>query len=152
MSTSAVLVAVPNVMLNSLHLLSTYSITARRLLDYVMQGKITEADSPTIHLDATPSGLSVPPPPSPRPFFTPNALSATTLPIYPGLGQALNNAGMHTQWPRELVQRQSKLKLVSVRCSSFHPINNMKLLKKTHYSPTNHHQMASSFLHPPPEY
>jgi len=28
-------------------------------------------------------------------FFTSNALSAATLPIYPGLGQAQNNAGLH---------------------------------------------------------
>jgi len=27
-----------------------------------------------------------------------NALSATTLPIYAGLGQAPNNAGLHTWW------------------------------------------------------
>jgi len=26
-----------------------------------------------------------------------NAFFAATLPIYPGLGQALNNAGLHTQ-------------------------------------------------------
>ena len=32
------------------------------------------------------------------PIFTPNALSAATLPIYPGLGQAPNNAGLHTRW------------------------------------------------------
>ena len=50
----------------------------------MMQGKITEANAPTIRLDATPSGLSdlyqyYPP-------FTPNALSAATLAFYPGLG------------------------------------------------------------------
>ena len=28
----------------------------------------------------------------------PNALSDATLTIYPGLGQALNNAGLHSQW------------------------------------------------------
>jgi len=27
-----------------------------------------------------------------------NALSVTTFPIYPGLGQALDNAGLQTQW------------------------------------------------------
>jgi len=58
---------------------------------------MTQADAPTICLDATPSGLSVPPPPS-FPYFMPNALSATTLPIYLGLRQAPNNAGLHTQW------------------------------------------------------
>jgi len=29
-------------------------------------------------------------------IFMPNALSTATLPIYPGLGQAMNNAGLHT--------------------------------------------------------
>jgi len=33
-----------------------------------------------------------------NPIFTTNALSAATLPIYPGLVQALNNPGLHTQW------------------------------------------------------
>jgi len=94
----AVLIAVlTTVMQNLLHPLSTSSITASCLLDFMVQGKITEADAQTIHLDATPSGLSVPPPPS-SPIFTPNAISAATLPIYPGLRQALNNAGLHTQW------------------------------------------------------
>jgi len=31
------------------------------------------------------------------PIFMLNAFFAATLPIYPGLGQALNNAGLHTQ-------------------------------------------------------
>jgi len=30
--------------------------------------------------------------------FMPNALAAAILPIHPGLGQAPNNAGLHTQW------------------------------------------------------
>jgi len=53
-------VTVPTVMQNSLHHLSTSSITVRRLLEFMVQGKITEADALTIRLDATPSGLSVP--------------------------------------------------------------------------------------------
>jgi len=32
------------------------------------------------------------------PHFTLNAISVATIPIYPGLGQAPNNAGLHTQW------------------------------------------------------
>jgi len=52
-------------------------------------GKITEAGVPTILLDATPSGPSMPPPPS-SPNFMPDALPAATLPIYAGLGQAPN--------------------------------------------------------------
>jgi len=61
------------------------------------RGKITEADAPTIRLDATLFRLLVPPPPS-SPIFMLNALSAATLPIYPSLGQAPNNAGVHAQW------------------------------------------------------
>ena len=65
---------------------------ARRnlLLDYTMQGKITEADTPTIQLSATPYGLISDPPPSPPPIFMQDALPAATLPIYPGLCQAPN--------------------------------------------------------------
>jgi len=39
------------------------------LLGFMVQGKITEADTLPIRLDATPSGISVPPPPSSRPFL-----------------------------------------------------------------------------------
>ena len=59
------------------------------LLDFTVQGKISEADTLTIPLGATPSGLINDPPPS-SPIFTPDALPAATLPIYPGLGQAPN--------------------------------------------------------------
>jgi len=44
---------------------------------------------PTIWLDATPSGPSMPPPTS-SPNFMLDALPAATLPIYPGSGQAPN--------------------------------------------------------------
>jgi len=47
----------------------------------MVQGKITEADKPTIWLGATPSILISDPPPSP--IFMPDAL-------HPGLGQAPN--------------------------------------------------------------
>ena len=76
----AVLVAVPTVMQNSLRPLSTSSITARHLLDFTVQGKITEADSPTVHLDDTPYGLWCPHLHY-LAIFTPSALSAATLPI-----------------------------------------------------------------------
>ena len=79
--------------MNSLHPLSTSSFIARHLLIT----NITEADAQTICLDATPSGLSVPHLHHPS-VFMPNGLSAATLPIYPGLGQPPNNAGLHTQW------------------------------------------------------
>jgi len=54
------MVEVPTVTRNPLHPLSTSSTTARHLLDFMVQGRITEANAPIIHLDATPSGLSVP--------------------------------------------------------------------------------------------
>jgi len=79
------------------HPLSTDSIIALHLLDFMVQGKITEADAPKNRLDATPTRLSVAPPPS-SPIFMPNGLSAATLQVYPGLGQAPSNAGFHSQW------------------------------------------------------
>jgi len=57
------------------------------LLDFMVQGEISEADIPTVRLGATPSGLISDPPPS-SPIFTPDALPAKTLPVYRGLGQA----------------------------------------------------------------
>jgi len=58
-------------------------------LDFMVQWKITEADTPTIQLGASPSALISDSPPS-SPILMPDALTATTLPIYPGLGQAPN--------------------------------------------------------------
>jgi len=55
----------------------------------MVQGKILGADIPTIRLGATASGLISDPPPS-SPIFMTDALPATTLPVYPGLGQAPN--------------------------------------------------------------
>jgi len=93
------MVTVPTVTQNSLQPLSAFSIVDCHLLGFMEQGKITEADAPTICLDGTPSGLSVPPGHLHRPpIITPNALSVATLPIYPALGQARNNVGLHTQW------------------------------------------------------
>jgi len=57
-SMPAVLVTVPTVKQKSLHPLSTSSITARHLLDFMVQGKITQADAPIICLDTTASRLS----------------------------------------------------------------------------------------------
>jgi len=53
-----------------------------------VKGKITEADTPTFRLGATPCGLCDPPPSSP--IFMLDALYAATLPVYPDLGQAPN--------------------------------------------------------------
>jgi len=55
----------------------------------MVQGKITEADIPTIWMGATPSGLISNPPPHPH-IFMPDAVPAANLPIYPDLEQALN--------------------------------------------------------------
>jgi len=52
----------------------------------MVQGKIT--DTPAIQLGITPSELISDR--LHRPIFTPDALAAATLPIYPGLGQAPN--------------------------------------------------------------
>ena len=90
------MVTILTVTQNSLHPLATSSIIARHLLDFIVREKITEADAPTIRLDATPSTLSMPAPPH-SPILMPNALSAATIPIYPAFGQAPNNAGLHTQ-------------------------------------------------------
>jgi len=49
---------------------------------FMVQGKITEADTLTVWLGSTPSGLiSLHHPP----IFTPDSLPAATLPLYPGL-------------------------------------------------------------------
>ena len=56
-----------------------------------------EAQAPTVRVDATPSNLTVFPPPS-FPHFTPNALPVETLAICPGLGKAPNYAGLYTRW------------------------------------------------------
>ena len=65
------------------------------LLDFMVQSKITEADTPTVQLGATPSKLVSDPPPS-SPHFNAGCPSAPTLPIYPCLGQAQEYAGLHT--------------------------------------------------------
>jgi len=68
---------------------------ARRniLLDFVVQGKTTDVDTPTIRLGATPSGLISNPPPSSS-HFTLDALPGATLSIYPGLGTGIKYAGL----------------------------------------------------------
>jgi len=51
----------------------------------MVQGKITEVDTPTVQLGATRSELiSESPPSPPPPIFMPDALPAATLAIYPG--------------------------------------------------------------------
>ena len=63
----------------------------------MVQGKITEVDTLTVQLGATPAKPISEPPPS-SPIFMPDALPAVTFPIYPGLGQAQEYAGLHTLW------------------------------------------------------
>jgi len=58
----------------------------------MVQGKITEADSSTIRPNPLHLHYRFPNSIISLPIFTPNALSAATLPIYPGLVQASNNA------------------------------------------------------------
>jgi len=58
---------------------------------------ITEVDTPTVQLGATPSELSARHLHHP-PIFTPDALPAATLPIYPGLGEGQEYAGLQTLW------------------------------------------------------
>jgi len=55
----------------------------------MVQGRITEADTPTILLGATPSRLISDPSPT-SPLFMPDAFPVATLPLYPGLRQAPN--------------------------------------------------------------
>jgi len=50
---------------------------------FMVQGKITEADTLTIRMGATQSGLISDSPPS-SPIFMPDALPASTLLLYPG--------------------------------------------------------------------
>jgi len=103
----AVLVAVhvPTVTQNLLHPLSTSSITAHHLLDFMLHGKITEIThqqsvwTPSHPFDRCPH-LHYPP------HFYAEALSAAILPSYPGLGQAPNNAGLHMI--SSLVKKQAR--------------------------------------------
>jgi len=64
----------------------------------MVQGEITEVDTPTVQLGVTPSELISEPPQS-SPIFTPDALPAATLSIYPGLGHAQEYAGLHRAYP-----------------------------------------------------
>jgi len=52
--------------------------------------KITQADAPTIRMDCYPIQTNWCPTSTIPTIFTPDALPDTTLPIYPGLGQAPN--------------------------------------------------------------
>jgi len=62
--------------------LSGCASARRNLLDFMVQGKITEADTTTIWMGATPSGLISDLPPS-SPLFMPDALPAAPYHIIP---------------------------------------------------------------------
>ena len=61
-----------------------------------------KADTPTVQLGATPSGLIIDPPVS-SPIFTLDAPLAATLPIYPGLGQVPSWLAYPVSWLHTLV-------------------------------------------------
>jgi len=63
----------------------------------MVQGKITEADKPTVRLGATPSGLISDPPPS-FPRFYAGCPSCHNPPNLSWLGTCTKYAGLHTQW------------------------------------------------------
>jgi len=67
-------------------------------LDLVVQGKITEADTPTIRLGASPSGLMSDPPAS-SPILYTGCPSCCNLPSLSWLGTGTKYAGLLTQWP-----------------------------------------------------
>jgi len=63
----------------------------------MVQGKVSEADTPTIRLGATPFGLISDPPPS-SPHFYAGCPSCHNPPNLSWLGTGTKYAGLHTQW------------------------------------------------------
>ena len=63
------------------------------LLDFVVQGKITEADTPTIQTNWRPTSIT----PPPRHFYA-GCPFCRNLPILSWLGTGTKCAGLHTQW------------------------------------------------------
>jgi len=63
----------------------------------MVQGEISEADTLTIRLGATPSGLISNPPPS-SPHFYARCPSCRNPPNLSWLGTGTKYAGLHTQW------------------------------------------------------
>jgi len=63
--------------------------TFHHILDFLVQKmKITRTDAPAIQMDCHPIQTNLCPISAIATIFTPYALPGTTLPIYPGLGQA----------------------------------------------------------------
>jgi len=123
------------------------------LLDFMVQGEISEADTPTIQLDTTPSGLINNPPPSSLQFFA-RCPSCRNPPNLSWLGTGTKYAGLHTQWlpvehkllyfngqsPGELVlansssvvflhmfQKRTCHRFLSARCPSCHQTNSVNI-------------------------
>jgi len=66
-------------------------------LDFIVPGEISEADTPTIQLSATPSGLISDPPPS-SPYFYAGYCSCHKHPNLSWLGIGTKYAVLLTQW------------------------------------------------------
>ena len=64
---------------------------------FMVQGMITEADTPTIQLGATPTGLISNPPPT-SPHFYAGCPSCRNPPTLSSLGTGTKYAGLHAQW------------------------------------------------------
>jgi len=108
----------------------------------MVQGEITKADTPTIRLGATPSGLVSDPPPS-SPIFRPDALLAVTLPLYPGW-TGTRYAGLHTQCLVFNGERQRDARTLNVKlkrmwsCPSFSLITCMSAYSELSGSTLTH--------------
>jgi len=79
--------------------------------DFMLQGKISEADTPTMRLGATPPGLISDPPPFILHLYT-------RCPSFPGLGPGTKYAALHTQWlgfeEKKTWIENCKLEIVSI--------------------------------------
>ena len=124
----AVLVAVPTVTQNSLPPLSTSSITARQLLDFVLQEKITEADAlqsiwTPPHLIGALTSIT--------PILTLNVISAATLPIYPGWEHTNTHlTALFPGLPRWAGTRKVKTTWILLKqetASEWHQLGNMQV-------------------------
>jgi len=63
----------------------------------MVQGRITEADTPTIPMGSTPTGLMCDPPPSSTHFYV-GCPSCHNPPTFSWLGRGIKYTGLHTQW------------------------------------------------------
>jgi len=104
---------------------------------FMVQGEITDADTSTIRLVTTLSALISSPPPS-SPHFTPDALPAATLPLYPGLRQAPN---MLACIPSGMVYSNSNSKVLILHPI---PVDRGHITKQIQISDSNN--MFSVFL------